>query len=92
VPFTYQAAAYYFHGLILDEGETEKSQKMAITALQASEEFLNESKRASDAFQTAPPASRSFGSSKSFPPDSKPIVTPSIKIKYYNTHKNFFTC
>ncbi|WVZ74483.1 hypothetical protein U9M48_022662 [Paspalum notatum var. saurae] len=62
-----KAAAYYFHGLIIDEGETEKSQEMAIAALQASEEFLNESKRASEAFHTAPPASRSpapFGTTK----------------------------
>ncbi|KAL6634810.1 hypothetical protein ACP70R_027481 [Stipagrostis hirtigluma subsp. patula] len=53
-----KAAAYYFHGLILDEGEAENSQEMAITALQASEEFLNESKRASEAFHAAPPTSR----------------------------------
>jgi hypothetical protein len=62
-----KAAAYYFHGLILDEGETEKAQEMAIAALQASEEFLNESKRASEAFHAAPPASRSpapFGTTK----------------------------
>jgi len=62
-----KAAAYYFHGLILDEGETEKAQEMAIASLQASEEFLNESKRASEAFHTAPPASRSpapFGTTK----------------------------
>ncbi|CAN6279312.1 unnamed protein product [Urochloa humidicola] len=62
-----KAAAYYFHGLILDEGETKKAQEMAIAALQASEEFLNESKRASQAFHAAPPASRRpapFGTTK----------------------------
>ncbi|EES05482.1 hypothetical protein BDA96_04G241200 [Sorghum bicolor] len=62
-----KAAAYYFHGLILDEGETEKSQETAIAALQSSEEFINESKRASEAFHTAPPTSRSpsaFGTTK----------------------------
>ncbi|OEL14367.1 hypothetical protein BAE44_0024614, partial [Dichanthelium oligosanthes] len=62
-----KAAAYYFHGLILDEGDTEKYQEKAIAALQASEEFLNESKRASEAFHSAPPASRSpapFGTTK----------------------------
>jgi len=53
-----QAAAYYFHGLILDEGETEKSQETAMAALQSSEEFINESKRASEAFHSAPPTSR----------------------------------
>ncbi|TVU29072.1 hypothetical protein EJB05_20615 [Eragrostis curvula] len=62
-----KAAAYYFHGLILDEGETEKSHESSIVALKASEEFLNESKRASEAFHAAPPVSRSsapFGTAK----------------------------
>ncbi|KAF8692943.1 hypothetical protein HU200_039305 [Digitaria exilis] len=62
-----KAAAYYFHGLILDEAETENAEEMAIAALQASGEFLNESKRASEAFHAAPPASRSpasFGTTK----------------------------
>jgi hypothetical protein len=54
----YQAAAYYFHGLILDEGNSEKSHGMAVAALQASEEFLKESKRASEAFHATPPTSR----------------------------------
>ncbi|XBH63376.1 hypothetical protein VPH35_117369 [Triticum aestivum] len=62
-----KAAAYYFHGLILDEGNTEKSQEMAISSLQASEEFLKESKRASKAFHSTPPTSRistPFGTTK----------------------------
>lgn len=62
-----KAAAYYFHGLILDEGNAEKSHEMAISALQASEEFLKESKRASEAFHSTPPTSRSstpFGTTK----------------------------
>lgn len=53
-----QAAAYYYHGLILDEGNTEKSHGMAVAALQAADEFLKESKKTSDAFNTAPPLSR----------------------------------
>ncbi|VAI58856.1 unnamed protein product [Triticum turgidum subsp. durum] len=53
-----KAAAYYFHGLILDEGNTEKSQEMATSSLQASEEFLKESKRASEVFHSTPPTSR----------------------------------
>lgn len=53
-----QAAAYYYHGLILDEGNTEKSHGMAVAALQAADEFLKESKKASDAFNTVPPLSR----------------------------------
>jgi hypothetical protein len=44
--------------LILDEGNTEKSHGMAIAALQASEEFLKESKRVSEAFHATPPTSR----------------------------------
>ncbi|KAG5536028.1 hypothetical protein RHGRI_023727 [Rhododendron griersonianum] len=53
-----KAAAYYYHGLILDEGNTEKSHGMAVAALQAADEFLKESKNTSDAFNTAPPLSR----------------------------------
>ncbi|XP_072956230.1 uncharacterized protein [Typha angustifolia] len=54
-----KAAAYYFHGLILDEGNTEKSHGMAVAALQASDEFIRESKRACEAFNATPPTSRS---------------------------------
>lgn len=53
-----KAAAYYYHGLILDEGNTEKSHGMAVSALQAADEYLKESKRACEAFNTAPPLSR----------------------------------
>ncbi|XP_077220758.1 uncharacterized protein LOC143854602 isoform X2 [Tasmannia lanceolata] len=53
-----KAAAYYYHGLILDEGNTEKSHCMAVAALQAAEEFLKESKKTCEAFSMAPPTSR----------------------------------
>ncbi|XP_038976086.1 uncharacterized protein LOC120107015 isoform X1 [Phoenix dactylifera] len=53
-----KAAAYYYHGLILDEGKTEKSHGMAVAALQAAEEFLKESKKACAAFNLMPPISR----------------------------------
>ncbi|KAI3796849.1 hypothetical protein L1987_39535 [Smallanthus sonchifolius] len=53
-----KAAAYYYHGLILDEGNTEKSHGMAVSALQAADEYLKESKRACEAFNTAVPISR----------------------------------
>ncbi|XP_077247176.1 uncharacterized protein LOC143886892 [Tasmannia lanceolata] len=53
-----KAAAYYYHGLILDEGNTEKSHGMAVAALQAAEEFLKESKKSCEAFNAAPPTSR----------------------------------
>ncbi|OVA10736.1 BRO1 domain [Macleaya cordata] len=53
-----KAAAYYYHGLILDEGNTEKSHGMAVAALQAAEEFLKESKKVCEAFNTSPPISR----------------------------------
>lgn len=53
-----QATAYYYHGLILDEGNTEKSHGMAVAALQAADEYLRESKRACEAFNMAPPLSR----------------------------------
>ncbi|XP_076920793.1 uncharacterized protein LOC143582020 [Bidens hawaiensis] len=53
-----KAAAYYYHGLILDEGNTEKSHGMAVSALQAADEYLKESKKACEAFNTAVPISR----------------------------------
>lgn len=56
----YQAAAYYYHGLILDEGNTEKSHGMAVAALQAADEFFKESKKHCEAFNAATPVSRSF--------------------------------
>ncbi|KAL8464856.1 hypothetical protein ACS0TY_034372 [Phlomoides rotata] len=53
-----KAAAYYYHGLILDEGNTEKSHGMAVAALQAADEYLKESKKASEAFHASVPLSR----------------------------------
>jgi len=53
-----KAAAYYYHGLILDEGNTEKSRRMAVAALQSAEELLKESKDVAEAFHAAPPVSR----------------------------------
>jgi len=44
--------------MIIDEGNTEKSHGMAVAALQAAEEFLKESKKASEAFNSTPPTSR----------------------------------
>ncbi|VVA95147.1 unnamed protein product [Arabis nemorensis] len=62
-----KAAAYYYHGLILDEGNTEKSHGMAVAALQAADECFKESKKASEAFNTSAPTSRTpplFGTMK----------------------------
>ncbi|KAG5013185.1 hypothetical protein JHK86_025446 [Glycine max] len=53
-----QAAAYYYHGLILDEGNTEKSHGMAVAALQAADEYYKESKKLCEAFNAASPLSR----------------------------------
>ncbi|CAM8881595.1 unnamed protein product [Rhodiola kirilowii] len=53
-----KAAAYYYHGLILDEGNTEKSHGMAVAALQAADEYLRESKKACEVFNSASPVSR----------------------------------
>ncbi|XVE57198.1 hypothetical protein DITRI_Ditri04bG0072500 [Diplodiscus trichospermus] len=53
-----KAAAYYYHGLILDEGNTEKSHGMAVAALQAADEFFKESKKACEVFNAAHPLSR----------------------------------
>ncbi|TXG51774.1 hypothetical protein EZV62_024298 [Acer yangbiense] len=53
-----RAAAYYYHGLILDEGNTEKFHGMAVAALQAADEYFKESKKACEAFNAALPLSR----------------------------------
>ncbi|KAK3225891.1 hypothetical protein Dsin_005753 [Dipteronia sinensis] len=53
-----KAAAYYYHGLILDEGNTEKFHGMAVAALQAADEYFKESKKACEAFNAALPLSR----------------------------------
>ncbi|MED6133271.1 hypothetical protein PIB30_026856 [Stylosanthes scabra] len=53
-----KAAAYYYHGLILDEGNTEKSHGMAVAALQAADEYFRESKKLNESFNAAPPLSR----------------------------------
>ncbi|CAM8943893.1 unnamed protein product [Rhodiola kirilowii] len=54
-----KAAAYYYHGMILDEGNTEKSHGMAVAALQAADEYLKESKKAGEWFNTTAPLSKS---------------------------------
>ncbi|XP_052142587.1 uncharacterized protein LOC127762208 isoform X2 [Oryza glaberrima] len=54
-----KAAAYYYHGLIIDEGNSEKSHRTAVAALQSAEELLKESKTACEAFHAASPVSRS---------------------------------
>ncbi|CAM8924167.1 unnamed protein product [Rhodiola kirilowii] len=53
-----KAAAYYYHGLILDEGNTEKSHGMAVAALQAADEYLKKSNQACKVFNLASPLSR----------------------------------
>ncbi|KAG5059617.1 hypothetical protein JHK87_000646 [Glycine soja] len=53
-----KAATYYYHGLILDEGNTEKSHGMVVVALQAANEYFKESKKLCEAFNVASPLSR----------------------------------
>lgn len=53
-----KAAAYYHHGLMLDERNTEESHVMAIAALQAADEFLKKRNKACESFNKAPPLSR----------------------------------
>ncbi|XP_021912536.1 uncharacterized protein LOC110826239 [Carica papaya] len=54
-----KAVAYYFHGLILNEGNTEKSSEMAAAALQTAHKLVSESKKACESFHMMPPISRS---------------------------------
>eukprot|EP01018_Ginkgo_biloba_P022322 Gb_02550 [translate_table: standard] len=53
-----KAAAYYYHGLILDEGNTENTHSNAVASLQAAEQFLKESKKACIDFCQAAPVTR----------------------------------
>lgn len=62
-----KAAAYYLHGLILDEGKTGGFSEMAAAALRAADEFLKESKMTCESFHMTPPLSRNpplWGTSK----------------------------
>lgn len=86
-----QAAAYYYHGLILDEGNTEKSHGMAVSALQAADEYLKESKRACEAFNAAVPISRynfflNFENIK-----RKPYLELHTNVDFYSTVKTLFS-
>lgn len=50
-----KAAAYYYHGLILDEGNTENTHANAVSSLQAADQFLKDSKKACAEFCQATP-------------------------------------
>ncbi|XP_039132855.1 uncharacterized protein LOC120269909 isoform X1 [Dioscorea cayenensis subsp. rotundata] len=56
--FESKAAAYYYHGMILEEGNTEKSHEMAIAATQAAHQFFINSKMENEAFNKMHPFSR----------------------------------
>ncbi|KAJ0963953.1 hypothetical protein J5N97_029075 [Dioscorea zingiberensis] len=56
--FEAKAVAYYYHGMVLYGGKTEKSREMAIASLQATEQFSMKSKKANEAFNKMPPISR----------------------------------
>lgn len=71
-----KAAAYYYHGLILDEGNSEKSHRAAVAALQSAEEFLKESRAASEEFHAASPVSKS------------PVLWGSMKYLHDKIHKD----
>lgn len=87
-----KAAAYYYHGLILDEGNTEKSHGMAVASLQAAEEFLKESRKACEAFNSTPPISRNppvWGSMKYLSEKIPKDVSSKVRINrdLYNQEK-----
>lgn len=87
-----KAAAYYYHGLILDEGNTEKSHGMAIASLQAAEELLKESKKTCEAFNSTPPISRNppiWGSMKYLSEKIPKDVSSKVRINrdLYNQEK-----
>eukprot|EP00249_Psilotum_nudum_P004929 c18433_g1_i1 orf=585-1643(+) len=53
-----QAAAYYFHGLILDEESEENTHAKAVVCLEAARSFLKESQRICTDFCATPPVTR----------------------------------
>lgn len=53
-----KAAAYYYHGLILDEGSEENDHAKAVACFHAAEQFLKESKTACINFCLAAPVTR----------------------------------
>lgn len=58
VPLYYQAAAYYYHGLILDKGNEPSCHVSAVCCFLAAEEILSESKKACLTFCLAAPVTR----------------------------------
>lgn len=54
----HQAAAYYYHGLILDKGNEPSCHVSAVCCFLAAEEILAESKKACLTFSLAPPTTR----------------------------------
>ncbi|KAG0474698.1 hypothetical protein HPP92_014384 [Vanilla planifolia] len=87
-----KAAAYYYHGLILDEGNTERSHGMAVASLKAAEEFLKESKKACETFNATPPVSRNpplWGSMKYLAEKIPKDVSSKVRINrdLYNQEK-----
>ncbi|KAJ0037876.1 hypothetical protein Pint_21949 [Pistacia integerrima] len=85
-----KAAAYYLHGLILEEGQTEESNEMGEAALLAADEFLKESKKACECFHMAPPFSRNpplWGTSK-YLYDRIPKDIPSRVLKNRHLHNH----
>ncbi|KDP40468.1 hypothetical protein JCGZ_24467 [Jatropha curcas] len=62
-----KAAAYYYHGLIIEEGITEGSTEMAVAAQQAAQMLWHGSRKACESFHRNPPVSRNpilWGTSK----------------------------
>ncbi|PKA56022.1 hypothetical protein AXF42_Ash014695 [Apostasia shenzhenica] len=91
-----KAAAYYYHGLVLDEGNTEKSHTVAVAALQAAEEFLKLSKRACEDFHLAAPTSRSpppWGSIKSLSEKIAKDASSKVRINQdHCSHERIIQC
>lgn len=54
-----QAAAYYYHGMILDENPEDDSHAQGLACLQAAHAFLKEGQRARTAFANTAPITRS---------------------------------
>lgn len=86
-----QAAAYYYHGLILDESTEENVHAKAVSCFHAAEQFLKESKTACINFCLAAPVTRLLVSipwKSSFAIHSDELITT----KYSFTHACVLQC
>ena len=58
VVLLFQAAAYYFHGLILEEGYEDNAHALSLASVKAAENYLKESQKARTSFGSMEPLTK----------------------------------